>query len=112
MLAELLKHPRALLISLALHAVVIGLIVFNFHFVDRPDLIKPGQVEKTVKAEVVDQQQLEAREKQKQAEEQRIKDEARKKKEAEAKRLAEKKRKEEEKKKGRTKTQKRSRREA
>ena len=39
MLGELLKHPKALLISLGLHLVVIGLMVVNFHFADRPEQI-------------------------------------------------------------------------
>ena len=102
MLGELLKHPQALLISVALHALVIGVMVVNLQFADRPKLIKAGEVAKTVKAEVVDNSQLEERAR-KQAEEakrrqeleaQRRTEEQRK--QAEAQRQAEAKRKAEE----------------
>ena len=89
MFAELLKHPRALAFSVLLHAVIIGLMIFNLKFVDKPQNITAGQVAKTVKAEVVDQQQLEDREKQKRLEKERIKKAERKK--LEAKKLEQKK---------------------
>ena len=99
MFAELLKHPRALFFSLLFHAVIIGLMIFNLKFVDKPKNVLSGQVAKTVKAEVVDQQQLEDREKQKRLEEKRIKDAEKKKLEQKKKQEAEQKRKAEVKKK-------------
>ena len=84
MLAELFKHPRALLLSLFLHGLIIGVMVLNLTFIDRPKQIQADKVAKTVKAEVVDVQQLEERQKQKELEEQR-------KKEAEQKKIEEKK---------------------
>ncbi len=42
MLAELLKHPRALVLSLLMHLVVIALMVLNLAFIDRPKQIKAG----------------------------------------------------------------------
>ena len=48
MFAELLKHPRALAFSLLFHAVIIGLMVFNLTFIDKPKNILAGEVAKTV----------------------------------------------------------------
>ena len=42
MLSELLKHPRALVLSLLLHVGVIALMVLNLTFIDRPQQIKAG----------------------------------------------------------------------
>ena len=67
MFAELRKHPRALVLSLLLHAAIIAMMVLNLTFSDRPQQIKAGQ-QSTVQAEVIDLKQLEAREQQKQAE--------------------------------------------
>ena len=68
MLAELLKHPRALVGSLLLHLAVIGLMVLNLSFSDRPEQIKVGSEVPTVQAEVIDIKQLEARDQKKEAE--------------------------------------------
>ena len=81
MFAELRKHPRALWFSLLFHAVIIGAMVLNLSFIDKPKQIKAGQA-RTVKAEIVDIEQLEDRQKQKDLEAQRIKDAEKKKLEA------------------------------
>jgi colicin import membrane protein len=58
--SELLKHPRAIALSIGFHVVVIAIILINFHFSDSTNLVKQAELAKTVKAEIVDQQQLEA----------------------------------------------------
>jgi len=58
--SELLKHPRAIGLSIGFHVVVIAIILINFHFSDSTKLVKQDELAKTVKAEIVDQQQLEA----------------------------------------------------
>ena len=83
MLAEMLKHPRALVLSLLLHLGVIALMVLNLSFIERPKQIKAGQMAQTVQAEMIDLNQLKQQEKQKQLEADR-KAEAEKKKKAEA----------------------------
>ena len=60
MLSELLKHPRALALSVGFHLVLILTIIFNFYFADRTVLVQQSDLTKTVKAEIVDAQQLEA----------------------------------------------------
>jgi len=82
-LAEMLKHPRALVLSLLLHLGVIALMVLNLSFIERPKQIKAGQMAQTVQAEMIDLNQLKQQEKQKQLEADR-KAEAEKKKKAEA----------------------------
>ena len=66
MFAELLKHPRALVLSLVFHLGVIALMVLNLTFSDRPEHIKAGAVVKTVQAEMIDLNQIEEQKKQKQ----------------------------------------------
>ena len=85
MLSELRKHPRALFISLAFHAVVIVAMIVNLQFVDKPTKIKAGQVAKTVQAEVIDSKQLEDRKKQEQQEVKRKQEAEKKKKDLAAK---------------------------
>jgi len=58
--SELIRHPRALALSIIFHLVVIAAILLNFHLSGRPNLVKQSELAKTVKAEIVDQQQLEA----------------------------------------------------
>ena len=106
MLQQLLKHPRALGLSLVGHVVVLGLVFVSLDFDDKPETIRAGQVEKTVQAEIVDQAALDARKKEqedalraKKEAEQRKKEAERKKKEQAAKKLAEAKRKQAEEKK-------------
>lgn len=109
MITGVKQFPRAVLFSTLLH---VGLLILVFVSLDSRDdrkLIKQGEQVKTVKAEVVDRQQLEARERKKQAEidkkkkareaEIERKAEAEKKKQLEAKRKIEQKKKLEEKKK-------------
>ena len=60
MFSELLKHPRALALSAVFHLVLIAAIFLNLNFSDSRNLVKPAELAKTVKAEVVDVQQLEA----------------------------------------------------
>ena len=85
MQSELLKHPKALLFSVILHVVFLGIFFLNFNFVADPKLQKQGQVAKTVKAEIIDQRQLEALERGKQEEQEaRLKKEMEKKKQAQA----------------------------
>ena len=64
MIADLLKHPRALLLSLVLHLAVIALMVLNLNFADKPRDTRAGQV-KTVQAEMVDLKQVEKQKKEK-----------------------------------------------
>ena len=59
MLSELLNNPKGLAVSLVLHAILIGLIVVNLDFFDKPKQIKAGQIPQSIKAEVVDTKQLE-----------------------------------------------------
>ena len=59
MFAEMLKQPRALVVSLVMHLAVIGLMVLNLSFVDRAKDIKGGQLAKTVQAEMVDLKEVE-----------------------------------------------------
>ena len=42
MLSELFKQPRAILLSILFHAIVIGVMVVNLSFVDRPKRLQPG----------------------------------------------------------------------
>ncbi len=85
MQSELLKHPKALLFSVILHVVFLGIFFLNFNFVADPKLQKQGQVAKTVKAEIIDQRQLEALERGKQEEQEaRLKKEMEKKKQTQA----------------------------
>jgi len=61
-LSELLERPAALALSVAFHLVLIGAIIFNLDHADSAILVKQANLAKTVKAEIVDVQQLEARE--------------------------------------------------
>ena len=97
MLEELLKHPRALVLSLLMHLAVIGLMVVNLSFSERPKQMKAGQLAKTVQAEVIDLKQLEARDQQKRKKEAARQAELKRKQEAEKKRQLEAARKQEEK---------------
>ena len=60
MFSELMKHPAALALSVLFHLLVIAAIFFNLHLSDKTVLVKQADLAKTVKAEVVDLQQLEA----------------------------------------------------
>ncbi len=91
MLSELRRHPWALVISLGIHLLVIVAMVVNLQFSDKPKMTKAGPVTKTIKAEVVNQQQLEDREKQKRLEQDRNQAAIEKKKDIEAKKRADKK---------------------
>ena len=88
MFAEMLKHPRALVLSLVMHLAVIALMVLNLHFADRPKHIKGGQLEKTVQAEMVDLKEIEQQKQQKLLEEKRRAEAEKKKKQQEAKKQA------------------------
>lgn len=83
MLSELFKHPRAVLISIVLHIVLLGAFLLNSSFSDNPNLHKQGEVAKTIKAKVVNQQQLDEQNKSKQEEQ-----EAKKRKQLEKKKQA------------------------
>ena len=91
MLAELLKHPRALVLSALMHLAVIALMVLNLTFADKPKHLKAGQLAKTVQAEMVDIKQLEQKEQQKKLEAQRKAEAEKKKKQQADKELADKK---------------------
>ena len=85
MFDELLKKPKALALSVLFHAVIIGIIFLNFTFSDKIILVKQAELSKTVKAEVIDLQQLEQQKnKKKAAEEKRKMDLEKKKREKEA----------------------------
>jgi len=93
--SELLKHPRAMALSIGFHLVVIVAILINFHFSDSTNLVKQADLAKTVKAEIIDQQQLDAQKnrKKKEQEARRKRELEKQKKEKQAKaREAEKKR--------------------
>ena len=60
MFSELLKHPRALALSVGFHLLLMVAIFFNLHLTDETVLVKQSNLAKTVKAEIVDVQQLEA----------------------------------------------------
>ena len=64
MLADLLKHPKALIFSVLFHVVILGLIVIDLSFTDKQDMMKVGEVAKTIKAEVIESTQLEQEKKQ------------------------------------------------
>ncbi|MFT5219782.1 MAG: translation initiation factor IF-2, partial [Gammaproteobacteria bacterium] len=96
MLSELFKNPKALGISALLHLIVIGLVFINLSFSEKPVLVKAGNKVKTVQAEVVDSEQLDAAEKAKLEKELAAKQgqaEAKKKKDLAAEKLAEQKKK-------------------
>jgi len=92
-IAELLKHPRALVLSLLMHLAVIALMVLNLTFADKPKHIKAGTMAKTVQAEMVDLEQIEEQKQQKQLEAKRKAD-AEQKKKLDAKKRADKKKRE------------------
>ncbi|MDC1286734.1 hypothetical protein N8198_02485, partial [Gammaproteobacteria bacterium] len=94
MIVELLKHPRALVLSLLMHLAVIALMVLNLTFADKPKHIKGGQVVKTVQAEMVDLKQVEKQEKEKELAAKRKAEAEKKKKQLEAKKRDEKKKRE------------------
>ncbi len=60
MFPRLTRFPRALALSIVFHLVVIAAILLNFHLSGRPNPVKHSELAKTVKAEIVDQQQLDA----------------------------------------------------
>ncbi len=47
-------------LSIGFHLVLIAAILINFHFSDNTNLVKQADLAKTVKAEIIDQQQLDA----------------------------------------------------
>ena len=92
MLSELFKNPKALGISALLHLLVIGVVFINLSFSEKPVLVKAGNQVKTVQAEVVDSDQLEAAKKAKMEKELSAKQQqadAKKKAQLAAKKLAE-----------------------
>ncbi len=111
MLSELRRYPQALMLSVLLHVGLLIAIFVNIDFDDNKKLLKQGEQVKTVKAEVIDQQQLEASKAKKQAEiekkkkaeqalkkrkadaEKKKRDDAKRKADAKKKKLAEEKRK-------------------
>ena len=106
MLKELLDHPKGLLLSIALHAMLLGLVAIQFDFSNQLDPASAGQTPQVIQTEVINSQQLEEKQRQTElelkrkadAERQRQKDEKRKaelkrQQEAEAKRKAEEERK-------------------
>jgi colicin import membrane protein len=114
MFSELLKHPGALALSFVFHLLLIAAIFLNLQLSDKTNLVKQADLAKTVKAEVVDQQQLEAQ-KDKKIKEQEAKRKAeleKQKRENEAKkREQEKKRKQEEEKKSKLEAEKKKKEE-
>jgi colicin import membrane protein len=92
--SELLQHPRALVISVVFHVAIIGMVFINFDFSDKTILVKQADLSKTVKAQIVDRQQLEQQKNKKEAKSEKRKQElakqkrdreAKKRKQAEAK---------------------------
>ena len=94
MIADLFKHPRALVLSLLMHLAVIALMVLNLTFADKPMHTRAGQEVKTVQAEMVDLKQVEKQKKEKELAAKRKAEEEKKKKQLEAKKRADKKKRE------------------
>jgi len=65
--AQLRQYPKALILSVLLHVGLLSVIFISLDFDDEKKLIKQGEMSKTVKAQVVDVQQLEASKAKKQA---------------------------------------------
>jgi len=78
-------------LSIGFHLVLIAAILINFHFSDSTNLVKQADLAKTVKAEIIDQQQLDAQKnkKKKEQEARRKRELEKKKKEEQAKRIVE-----------------------
>ncbi len=115
MLSELLRHPGALALSIVFHLLVIAAIFFNLHLSDKTVLVKQAELAKTVKAEIVDQQQLEAQKnsKKEEREAKRKRELEKQKREKDAERLEqEKKRKQEDEKKRKLEAEKKKKEEA
>ena len=68
MFAELRQYPQALMLSVLLHVGLLVVIFISLDSADEKKLIKQGEMTKTVKAQVIDSQQLEATKEKKQAE--------------------------------------------
>ena len=68
MFAELRQYPQALMLSVLLHVGLLAVIFISLDSADERKLIKQGEMTKTVKAQVIDSQQLEATKEKKQAE--------------------------------------------
>jgi len=67
-LSELRRYPGALMLSVFFHVGILIVIFVNIDFNDSKKPVKQGDLVKTVKAAVIDQQQLEASKAIKQAE--------------------------------------------
>ena len=65
MFSELRRHPKALIGSAIFHLLIILIAALNLHFSDSPKLAKSGDRVETVKAEIFDQKQLDAVQKEK-----------------------------------------------
>jgi colicin import membrane protein len=84
--SELLQHPRALVLSVLFHVAIIVMVFIDFDFRDKAILVKQADLSKTVKAQIIDRQQLEQQKNKKKAkEEKRKKDLAKQKRDKEAK---------------------------
>ena len=66
MISELWRYPRALMLSVLFHVGLLSILFVSMNFSEQEKLIKQGERVKTVKAQIVDQQQLEASKKKKQ----------------------------------------------
>jgi colicin import membrane protein len=58
MFEELVKHPKAIALSILFHLIIIIAIVINFHFFDKPKLVQTGTQGKAIQAKVVESSQL------------------------------------------------------
>ena len=61
MLSEVLKHPRALVLSAVFHILLVGAILINLTYFSQPERIQPSEQVETIKAEIVDQKLLDDR---------------------------------------------------
>jgi len=98
-IAELWRYPRALMLSVLLHVGLLVILFVSLDFDDREILVKQGDRVRTVKAEVVDRQQLETAKRQKAEKleaEQRQREKARREAEEKRKKIAEENRRKEE----------------
>ena len=71
MLKELLDHPKGLLLSIALHAMLLGLVAIQFDFSNQLDPASAGQTPQVIQTEVINSQQLEEKRRQTELELQR-----------------------------------------
>lgn len=99
MISGLRRYPQALLLSVLFHVGLLTLMFVSMNFDEPEKLVKQGERVKTVKAKVIDQQQLDAEKRKKEEVKRKAAEKKKKQAEAKKKKQAEVKKKEEQKKK-------------